>query len=48
MGYEAPTQRKSRKTHGHKTCPRCGKKSLNVKTGACAKCGYGKSKRRND
>ncbi len=48
MGYEAPTQRKSRKTHGHKVCPRCGNKSLNVKKKECVKCGFGASARRND
>jgi len=45
---EAPEQRKSRKTHGHKNCPRCGNKSYNVNRKVCVKCGYGKSSRRND
>lgn len=44
---EAPEQRKSRKTHGHRKCGRCGKSSMNTR-GECVSCGFGKSKRRND
>ncbi len=45
---EMPEQRKPRKTHGHKKCPRCGSKSYSVSKKYCVKCGYGKTPRRND
>jgi len=45
---EAPLRKRSRKTYGHKRCPRCGNKSYNVNKKQCAKCGYGRSSKRND
>lgn len=45
---EAPEQRKNRRTHGHKKCPRCGYKSYSVGRKVCVKCGFGRSAKRND
>lgn len=42
-----PEQRLCRKTHGHKKCPRCGKKSFNVQKKHCSKCAFGRSRKRN-
>ncbi len=45
---EAPEQRKNRRTHGHKKCPRCVYKSYSVGRKVCVKCGFGRSAKRND
>ncbi len=46
MGTKQPQQRLSRKTHGHKKCPRCGYKSYNVNKKFCSKCAYGRSSKK--
>ncbi|MBM3309272.1 MAG: 50S ribosomal protein L37e [Candidatus Altiarchaeales archaeon] len=48
MAKGTPSMGKRGKKRIHIKCPRCGHKSYHIRKKACAKCGFGRSTKRND